>query len=114
MDIQKLIGLKVREFRKAKGLSQEALGEKAGFKFSYIGSVERGEKNISINNLVKIAIALDIEIYQFFVLVREYEQLTESEVDKEIRGILHTLENQDVVGLKRANAIIRALFERYE
>lgn len=41
--------------RKERGLSQEALGEKGGFHFSYIGQIERGEKNVSLLNLHKIS-----------------------------------------------------------
>lgn len=37
-----------------KGLSQEQLGEICGFRFSYIGGVERGERNISLENIEKI------------------------------------------------------------
>ncbi|WP_311198918.1 iron chelate uptake ABC transporter family permease subunit [Paenibacillus hexagrammi] len=45
-----LLGAKVRDLRKQHGLSEEQLGEKTGFKFSYIGSLERGEANISLKN----------------------------------------------------------------
>lgn len=65
-DIKRLVGERIRDFRKEKGLSQEELGEKAGFHFTHIGVVERGEKNASLDTLNKIAEALDVEIVELF------------------------------------------------
>jgi transcriptional regulator with XRE-family HTH domain len=62
VDILKKFGARVREFRKQKNLSQEELAEKAGLHRTYIGMIERAEKNISLINIEKIAIALEIEI----------------------------------------------------
>jgi transcriptional regulator with XRE-family HTH domain len=58
--IQKGFGLRVRELRKQKGFSQEALALVCGLDRSYIGGVERGERNISLLNIHKIARALGI------------------------------------------------------
>jgi transcriptional regulator with XRE-family HTH domain len=55
-------GERVREIRKAKGLSQEELAHKANLHRTYIGMIERGEKNITLVNIEKIAQALEIEI----------------------------------------------------
>ena len=48
----------VRRVRKAAGLSQEALADEAGLHRTYIGSIERAERNVSIDNIEKIARAL--------------------------------------------------------
>jgi len=56
----------VRDERKAKGLSQEELAEKAGLHRTYIGMIERGEKNITLSNISKIARALEIPINELF------------------------------------------------
>lgn len=58
-DPKKLFGQKVRELRLARGLSQEALADEAGVHRTFMGSVERGERNISLENIVKIAKALN-------------------------------------------------------
>lgn len=50
----------VRESRLALGISQEALAEAAGVHRTYIGMIERGEKNVTIYNIERIAIALDV------------------------------------------------------
>ena len=55
-------GERVRQERKVKGLSQEELAEKAGVHRTYIGMIERGEKNITLTNIRKIASALGVSI----------------------------------------------------
>lgn len=53
----------VRAKRLASGLSQEELAEKAGVHRTYIGMLERSEKNVTIYNIERIAMALDVEPY---------------------------------------------------
>jgi len=60
MDILKKFGNKVREIRKEKGISQEELAYKAELHRTYIGMIERGEKNITIKNIEKLAKALGV------------------------------------------------------
>ena len=60
-------GKKVKELRKQKGLSQEALALLCDLDRSYIGGVERGERNISLINIYKITLALKIDIKDFFL-----------------------------------------------
>jgi transcriptional regulator with XRE-family HTH domain len=55
-------GDKVRELRKEKGLSQEDLSFKADLHRTYIGMIERAEKNITLINIEKIAKALRVDI----------------------------------------------------
>lgn len=59
--LQKL-GNKIREQRMAKGFSQEELAFRAGVHRAYLGGVERGERNITILNLEKIAEALECSL----------------------------------------------------
>jgi transcriptional regulator with XRE-family HTH domain len=56
----------VREKRKERGLSQEDLAHKADLHRTYIGMIERAEKNITLENINKIAKALDTPISEFF------------------------------------------------
>lgn len=56
--IRKAFGLKVRMRRFEVGITQEELAEKADLHPTYVGSVERGERNISLENIVSIASAL--------------------------------------------------------
>lgn len=59
-------GKKVREERDKLGLSQEELAARAGVHRTYIGMIERAEKNITLENIEKIAKALKIRIADFF------------------------------------------------
>lgn len=54
------LGQTVRKRRLALGLSQEGLAEKADLHWTYVGGIERGERNVSLLNIVKIAHALGI------------------------------------------------------
>lgn len=54
-------GKKVKEYRAQKGISQEKLAELASLHRTYIGMIERAEKNITLLNIEKIAKALEIE-----------------------------------------------------
>ncbi len=56
------VGLKVTELRGEKGWTQEELGHRAGLHRAYIGQVERGEKNIGLRNLEKIAKSLGVKV----------------------------------------------------
>ena len=66
MDVRIKIGLRIRELRKAKGLSQEQLALKADIDRTYMASVENGKRNVSIINIEKIIIALDENFESFF------------------------------------------------
>lgn len=55
-------GRRVREARKSKGISQESLAEMAGIDRSYMGNIERGEKNITLKKAYEICDALDLHI----------------------------------------------------
>ena len=57
-DARVQLGKAVRKKRLQLGLSQERLAEKAGLHWTYIGGIERGERNVSLLNIVKIARAL--------------------------------------------------------
>ena len=61
-DIIERIGLNITIIRERRGLTQEKLAELAGLHRAYIGQIERGEKNIGLRNLEKIAKALDVDI----------------------------------------------------
>lgn len=61
-DQLKKLGEKIRKLRKQKGISQEALADEAGIERSYMGAIERGERNPSYDKLISIAKALNISL----------------------------------------------------
>jgi transcriptional regulator with XRE-family HTH domain len=66
MDVKKKFGEKVRELRSIKGISQEKLAELANLHRTYITSVELGKRNVSIENIYKLATALDCQVTDLF------------------------------------------------
>jgi transcriptional regulator with XRE-family HTH domain len=63
---RKAFGERMKKLRLQKGLSQERLGDIAGLHRTYIGSIERGEQNISVDNIAKIAKALKVKPSHLF------------------------------------------------
>lgn len=61
-EVQKKLGRKIAELRKRRGFSQEGFAHECGFHRSYMGAVERGEKNITIQMVSKIAKTLKISL----------------------------------------------------
>jgi transcriptional regulator with XRE-family HTH domain len=61
----KILGYVLRSFREAMGISQEKLAERASLHRTYIGSVERGERNVSFRNLNMILEALSVNWIEF-------------------------------------------------
>ena len=70
-EIAKTIGQRVRNYRIDKGLSQEKLAELSGCHPTYIGQVERGEKNATLESIEKIASAMNISLAQLFEKIGE-------------------------------------------
>jgi len=65
-NIRKTFGERVRELRKAKSVSQEGLADAAGLHRTYIGAIERGEQNVSLDNIERIAGALGVKLAVLF------------------------------------------------
>lgn len=66
MKIQNKLGIFLKEMRLQKGLSQEKVAELVGVHRTYIGMVERGEKNITIATLEKFAKVYEVKIWHIF------------------------------------------------
>lgn len=66
MDTKKTFGATVREWRSQLGISQEKLAERANLHRTYVSDIERGERNVSLENIERLARALDISISTLF------------------------------------------------
>ncbi|AZK45700.1 helix-turn-helix domain-containing protein [Paenibacillus lentus] len=66
MNLLKGVGSRIRKIRKSKNWTQEQLAEAATLHYSYIGGVERGDRNISLETLEKIVTALDVPAWELF------------------------------------------------
>ncbi|BFH71608.1 MAG: helix-turn-helix transcriptional regulator [Paenibacillus dendritiformis] len=86
----KLIGERLRYLRKRNNLTQEELAEKAGLNSSYIGSVERGDRNISIETLEKLIHGLNVTPAEMFQL-HEIDVLSSNLEDAHLLEIVNSL-----------------------
>ncbi len=67
MDIVKVFGTNVCRYRNEKGISQEKLAELSGLHRTYISDVERFQRSIALENIQRIADALEVETYKLFL-----------------------------------------------
>ncbi|ASR48749.1 helix-turn-helix domain-containing protein [Paenibacillus kribbensis] len=111
-ELLELVGTRIRDIRKSQGLSQEALAEKAGFNSSYIGFIERAERNISLKNLEKIAKALNVSVNQLLTYVKENDELTEEDLN--IKNILSLLRTREAKDTEMALKVLTDIFIRFD
>jgi transcriptional regulator with XRE-family HTH domain len=110
--IRKSFGKRVKELRKAKNISQEELGERAGLHYTYIGGVERGERNISLESMGKIASGLDVNIGELFPFVSRKGKIPET--DSLRNEIVNMLYECDRKALKLIAKVIKEIKDSSE
>ncbi len=91
--LKRLIGKNIHTLRKTRGWSQEVLGERADLSYKFVGEIERGAVNPSLDSLRKIANALNVEIAELF--------LTEK---------ILALSGKDIAAVKSAVNVINEVF----
>ena len=64
--VKTIFGTALRSLREERGYSQELLAERAGLHRNYVGGVERGERNVALENIVKLAQALSVRTKDLF------------------------------------------------
>ena len=86
MDILASLGKRIQTVRERAGLTQEQLEEKTAVNTKYISAIERGQKNVTIKTLEKIAKGLDIDLYELLLLSEEIG--SEKAVRKAVNSLL--------------------------
>lgn len=71
MEIKRLVGIRIKELRKSKGMSQEELAEKMGISPKYLSSIERGKENPTLDTFIKFAMTLNVDISELFNYAHE-------------------------------------------
>lgn len=74
-NITKLLGKRIRYLRHLREMTQQDLGERADVSYKYVGAIERGEKNPTLDNLAKIAKALDVKLFELFIFEHEVDNV---------------------------------------
>ena len=80
--LRKEFGIRIRQIRKARGWTQEEFGAIAGLDYKYLGAIERGEKNLTIDNIEKIAKGFAIDACQLFLFSLK-DVMSEKEITEE-------------------------------
>jgi transcriptional regulator with XRE-family HTH domain len=101
------LGKRIRELRKMRGWSQEKLGEMADLHPTYVGGIERGERNVAFENLVHIASAFGLSLSQFF----DYQKSGHSRRDTLKADFISSLQKRDEGELKLLSDILKAFDE---
>jgi transcriptional regulator with XRE-family HTH domain len=105
-DIKTLLGRRIRYLRNRRGFTQEQLGEKANVNYKYLGAIERGERNPSIDNLARVAKALGVRLHDIFIFEQEIEdtQLLKKRIDD-------LLKNASKIEFKTIYRVIEAILK---
>jgi transcriptional regulator with XRE-family HTH domain len=97
-----LVGRRIRSLRKLRDFSQEQLAEKADISSKYLGEIERGRSNLTIDIMERLAAALEVSIVDFFesqhesnraILKQEIQSLIKGANDKELKTIFRVLKS---------------------
>ena len=103
--INKRIGQLIRLHRKQAGLTQEQLAERVNTSFSYVGALERGERNVTIQTLDRIATALGMN---FFMLLQP--AILDDESNEPLTAIQVLLQGQEAKEQRRVLYMLKEMF----
>jgi transcriptional regulator with XRE-family HTH domain len=95
-EIQQLFGRRVRELRRSRGLTQEALAKAAGLDDKHIGALERAEKTPSLEAIGRLAKALQVEYYELLMP----ERLTTGQVEQQVKLLARDLDRLDAKAIR--------------
>ncbi|MBU0568601.1 helix-turn-helix domain-containing protein [bacterium] len=107
--LKKVLGTRVRQLRNQLGLTQEALSEKADLDWRSIGSVERGERNLSLDSLERVSQALGVTPAYLLETPENKKEL--SEKDLLFQEIVYLLNDKNNKDLKFTLDLIKRIFE---
>lgn len=104
-DIQAVVGQRIRKLRRARGFTQQELGEYADLNYKFLGEIERGIQNPTIQTLYKIANALGTELNE--VVRVEEDSKDRQAVESLIVNMMHALSDEE---LRQLLAVLKVLF----
>lgn len=105
MKIKQLAGIRIKNLRQSKGMTQEELAEKMGISPKYLSSIERGKENPTLDTFVKLTEALHTEIAEVFNFSHEGKSAKDLKT-----SIASLLNGSDGEKLKLATRIIKAIY----
>ncbi|MFB5269117.1 helix-turn-helix domain-containing protein [Paenibacillus enshidis] len=107
------VGNRIRALRKQRGWTQEQLAEKANLHYSYLSSMERGERNVTIESLEKIILALEINPMQIFNFADT--NVLEERADKEatLQAIYALLQDRNTDEVKMVYRVLKDMLNTF-
>lgn len=105
-EIKRMLGSRIRALRTSKGLTQQELAELCSLNYKYLGGIERGERNPTFENMVKISQGLGIALHSLFIL--EHESRDIGTLKKKLDEILSKSDDEEI---RKAFRIVEALLE---
>ncbi|MGG4555159.1 helix-turn-helix domain-containing protein [Paenibacillus humicus] len=112
-ELREFLGNRIRAIRNAKGLTQQNLADTSDLDYRYIGALERGERNFSIDTLEKVLTALNISMYELVYLDKKQNDTENSRqvaID-EFMAITEDLTEDQMNILRRVNKEVRRAFD---
>ncbi len=106
--IRKKLGERIKELRKSAGITQEELGERAELSYKFIGEVERGQVNVSLDSIVKIAGALGVKIGDLF----SKERILVQKITVKEKSPLTQFSPHDLHLIKKALRLLNRTFSK--
>lgn len=105
MEIKQLIGSRIKELRRLKNMSQETLSEKVGISSKYLSSIERGKENPTLDTLIRLSKALDVELYDMFALSHH------GKTARDLKALISSfLKDSDTDKLRLTAKIVKAIY----
>ncbi|WP_433922252.1 helix-turn-helix domain-containing protein [Paenibacillus taichungensis] len=110
-ELRQLIGTRIRAMRNAKGLTQQKLADIAGLDYRYIGALERGERNFSIDTLEKVLLALNVTVNELMFVEDNFQNkdILRQQAIIEFIAIASNLSEEKIKSIQRINKEIMNL-----
>lgn len=87
-ELRRQLGRRIRQLRQARGWTQRELADRCDMDAMYVGSVERGERNLTLDNIGKISIGFGVETHQLFLFSSASLMSEERVTDAKVRDLL--------------------------
>lgn len=104
----KIVGERIRSLREQRKLSQMRLGELAELHYTYIGRIERGENNVTMKSIEKVAVALDVPFEELFRFIHPLEKGRD---EYYLSLIVSKFQGRSVADQKRAYELLSYMLE---
>lgn len=95
METKKVVGMRIKSLRRARGYSQEKLAEIIGINPKYLSSIERGEENPTLDLLIRLSQGLKVEMHEIFNI--EYEGQPPQTLRRKLQALFGEIREEDLI-----------------